>query len=144
MSRLIAAGIVSVAVMIAASFVVVGCVGCGGGNPLKAEPHPVHPASLVRAYRDTPDVADRIYTGQRVRVSIGAGEYAMTGSSILWHNGRADQPPAIRFYVERPPRDNSRALEVIGVVRGFSRDGDGRGSGVDFAVIIDADTVTAK
>lgn len=99
-------------------------------------PSRVSPASLVRTYRDTPDIADSAYSGQLIVCYLPAGSYSVAGGEVHWSTGLPNAPPAVLFDFDGPnsPANNRSDLQVTGTCRGRFIDGRRREVDVYFYV----------
>lgn len=123
--------------------------GCSCTPPKPPPPVDVSAASLVRLYRDTPHIANSSYTGLRIRVRLEPKTYKVNPdglgwpAGVGWFAGFADTPPVIVFHCA-PPADNTKALEVVGVCNGMTRDGVRRAPGINWCLDVADCSVTAS
>jgi hypothetical protein len=107
--------------------------GCETTVPPPMEPLAIRPIDLVRAYRDSPDVARVAYTGSPVIIPLTT--YTKDGDHLLWHIGSPDYPPAIVCELAEPLPPTKAVVWVRGVCIGRVDDGIKRESpGVTFHV----------
>lgn len=108
--------------------------GCAEPNP----PPPVHvsPAALVRAFKETPQLADRAWNGRLIVCRLLAGTYTTEARTVRFH-AVADRAPCVHFEFAEPVRGEGD-ITVCGLCRGAVRDAQHRGAGVDFCVVVTA------
>jgi hypothetical protein len=104
--------------------------GCAKDKP--TVPVMVSPAALVRAYRDTPQLADRAWNGRLVTCTLAAGSYTHDARTLRFHLDNERAPCVCFVLVEAHPGDG--AVTLTGVCAGAVRDEVQRGAGVAFCV----------
>ena len=97
----------------------------------------VSPGTLVRHYRDSPDVAAEDWNSRRIICSLAKGEYVCKDNSIHWWIGDSKHPSALVFYgSESLPKDNTETIEIRGLCTGPKHDGLFRTITINFRIEI--------
>lgn len=104
--------------------------GCAEKKP--TTPVMVSPAALVRAFRDTPQLAERAWTGRLVTCTLAAGTYSRDSRTLRFHLDN-DRAPCVCFVLAEPLSGDG-AVTLTGVCAGAVRDEVPRGAGVSFCV----------
>lgn len=109
--------------------------GCAGQNTPQPAVH-VAPAALVRAYRDTPQLAERAWNGRVIMCRLLAGTYTAEPRALKFHAAAA-RAPCVAFEFSEPVRAEGD-ITVRGLCLGAVRDAQHRGAGVEFCVVVTA------
>jgi hypothetical protein len=104
--------------------------GCAEKKP--TTPVMVSPAALVRAYRDTPQLAERAWTGRTVVCTLAAGTYTRDARTLRFH-AQDERAPCVCFVLLEPLASDG-TITLTGVCAGAVRDEVQRGAGVAFCV----------
>ena len=97
-------------------------------------------AELVRSYRTAP--AERRYDGLTVQVHLPSGTWTHTHDRIEAHRLFEHRQACVHLVCDARHLDPVNGLVVTGVCRGIVRDGESRGSGIDWFVVVDECKVT--
>ena len=100
-------------------------VGCGIPEP--PTPLTVRPSDLVKAYRDSPSVADTAYTGVIIRLNVANAERDVLPDRLVWRLfANTTTEPVLIFVFDGQVPDPSPDLVIIGRCRGRTHDGKAR------------------
>jgi len=117
------------------------CLGCGPGRPTGSPRiHRVSLSELVRAYRTSG--SERRYDGLTIQVHVPSGGWVRHDDRVEAHRIFEHRPYCVHLRCDARRLDPSSGLVVTGVCRGVVRDGEARGSGIDWYLVVDECRVT--
>lgn len=115
-------------------YLVIGfCLLLGCNQPQPQTPVSVSPLSLVRTFRDTPNLANDTWLDRAIVCTIPAGSYTVRDRVVCYQTGKPGTAPCIMFEFDSPVQ-TAGDITIVGICRGVVRDGLHRGSDVDFCV----------